>query len=65
MCGLLATGAILFAVIKELFWSQSPQSIYSDALKKCIEHTKICDVLGPPITGFDLLLFYAIFYNLI
>nr|SVE92755.1 EOG090X0I05 [Megafenestra aurita] len=52
ICGFIATGAILFAVIKELFWSQSPQSIYSDALKKCTEFPKICDLLGEPITGF-------------
>lgn len=50
--GFLATGAILFAVVKELFWSQSPQSIYSDALKKCTEFYRICDLLGEPITGF-------------
>lgn len=52
ICGFIATGAILFAVIKELFWSQSPQSIYSDALKKCTEFPRICDLLGEPITGF-------------
>lgn len=52
VCGFIATGAILYTVIKELFWSQSPQSIYSDALQKCIEHPKICDMLGEPITGF-------------
>nr|SVE93982.1 EOG090X0I05 [Scapholeberis mucronata] len=52
ICGFIATGAILFAVVKELFWSQSPQSIYSDALKKCIEFPRICDLLGEPIKGF-------------
>lgn len=49
--GLVITGVILFTVLKELFWSQSPQSIYSDALKKCIIHPRICDVLGEPITA--------------
>nr|CAH0098236.1 unnamed protein product [Daphnia galeata] len=50
--GFLATGALLFAVFKELFWSESPQSIYSDALKKCTDHPRIKDFLGEPITGF-------------
>nr|SVE78598.1 EOG090X0I05 [Daphnia lumholtzi] len=50
--GFLATGALLFAVIKELLWSESPQSVYSDALKKCIEYSRMKDLLGEPITGF-------------
>nr|SVE94603.1 EOG090X0I05 [Simocephalus serrulatus] len=50
--GFLAAGAILYAVIKELFSSQSPQSIYSDALKKCLEFSRVCDLLGEPITAF-------------
>lgn len=50
--GFLATGAILFAVIKELFSNQSPQYIYSDALKKCTEFPRVCDLLGEPIVGF-------------
>ncbi|XP_057376277.1 mitochondrial import inner membrane translocase subunit Tim21-like [Daphnia carinata] len=50
--GFLATGALLFAVIKELLWSESPQSVYSDALKKCTECSRMKDLLGEPITGF-------------
>jgi import inner membrane translocase subunit TIM21 len=50
--GFLATGALLFAVFKELFWSESPQSVYSDALKKCTDYPRMKDLLGEPITGF-------------
>nr|SVE74546.1 EOG090X0I05 [Daphnia barbata] len=50
--GFIATGALLFAVIRELLWSESPQSVYSDALKKCSEYSRIKDLLGEPITGF-------------
>ncbi len=59
--GLFVTGVIFFTVLKELFWSQSPQSIYSDALDKCCKHPKICDILGEPITGVRLN--YFIFFT--
>nr|SVE70164.1 EOG090X0I05 [Eubosmina coregoni] len=49
--GLIAAGIILFTVLKELFWSQSPQSIYSDAFKKCTGNSRLCDILGQPIKG--------------
>lgn len=50
--GLFATGAFLFALVSELFSSQSPNSLYSDALKKCKEFPRICHLLGKPIVGF-------------
>ena len=50
--GLGATGYILFTIFKELFSNQSPQAIYSQSLKKCCEHPRVCDLLGEPIIGF-------------
>ena len=49
--GLGVTGAIFYIIFKELFSSESPNNIFSAALDKCIENTKVQDMLGAPIKG--------------
>ncbi|XP_046385490.1 mitochondrial import inner membrane translocase subunit Tim21 [Ischnura elegans] len=50
--GVGVTGFILFTVFKELFSSNSPNSIYTAALEKCRKDPRVVDLLGDPIKGF-------------
>lgn len=43
---------MFYAIFRELFSGQSPNSVYSDALKICRNDTSITDVLGEPIKGY-------------
>lgn len=52
LLGVGVTGIMLFAIFRELFSSQSPNSVYSEALEKCKDHPKVQDTLGTPIKGF-------------
>ncbi|KAA0199443.1 hypothetical protein HAZT_HAZT003996 [Hyalella azteca] len=46
LVGLGVTGYLFYTVFGELFASFSPQSVYSDAVKKCCAHPRVQDVLG-------------------
>ena len=46
------TAVILYAVCRELFWSDSPNVIYSKALKLCKSDPRVIDAIGQPIKGF-------------
>ncbi|KAJ8729311.1 hypothetical protein PYW08_000892 [Mythimna loreyi] len=50
--GLGVTGVIFYYVFRELFSSNSPNSIYSDALAKCKNDPRVEDALGAPIKGY-------------
>ncbi|KAJ0181970.1 hypothetical protein K1T71_002692 [Dendrolimus kikuchii] len=52
LIGLGATGIIFFYVFRELFSSNSPNSIYSEALEKCKNDPRVEDALGAPIKGY-------------
>lgn len=52
LLGLGITGTILWAVFKELFSSNSPNNIYSSALKACENDQRIQDQLGQPIKAY-------------
>lgn len=52
LLGVGVTGAMFYTIFSELFSSNSPNSIYSKALEKCIAHPKVQDLLGEPIKGF-------------
>ncbi|CAH8634663.1 unnamed protein product [Heterobilharzia americana] len=47
--GLTLTGAILFTIVRELFSSKSPNSVYSDAFKICKADQRVLDLLGSSI----------------
>lgn len=50
--GVGVTGALFYAIFRELFSSNSPNSIYSKALDRVINEPKVQDSLGAPIKGF-------------
>ncbi|XP_059480449.1 mitochondrial import inner membrane translocase subunit Tim21 [Neocloeon triangulifer] len=50
--GLGVTAIILYYVFRELFSSDSPNSVYTAALERCIKNPKVADLLGEPIKGF-------------
>ncbi|KAL5288313.1 TIMM21 family protein [Megaselia abdita] len=50
--GVGVTGALFYAIFRELFSSNSPNSIYSKALDRVINEPKVQDTLGAPIKGF-------------
>lgn len=50
--GVGVTGALFYAIFRELFSSNSPNSIYSRALDKVINDPRVQDSLGAPIKGF-------------
>ncbi|XP_049870390.1 mitochondrial import inner membrane translocase subunit Tim21 [Pectinophora gossypiella] len=52
LVGLGVTGIIFFYVFRELFSSNSPNSIYSQALEKCKNDPRVEDELGSPIKGY-------------
>ncbi|XP_068621352.1 mitochondrial import inner membrane translocase subunit Tim21 [Battus philenor] len=52
LAGIGVTGVIFYYVFRELFSSNSPNSIYSVALEKCKNDPRIEDALGAPIKGF-------------
>ncbi|XP_055921733.1 mitochondrial import inner membrane translocase subunit Tim21 [Eupeodes corollae] len=52
LLGVGVTGALFYAVFKELFSSNSPNNIYSRALERVKEEPRVQDVLGAPIKGF-------------
>ncbi|KAJ2953743.1 hypothetical protein O0L34_g1369 [Tuta absoluta] len=52
LLGLGVTGVIFFYVFRELFSSNSANSIYSEALEKCKNDPRVEDALGAPIKGY-------------
>ncbi|XP_050670225.1 mitochondrial import inner membrane translocase subunit Tim21 [Leptidea sinapis] len=52
LVGVGVTGVIFYYVFRELFSSNSPNSIYSEALEKCKNDPRIEDALGAPIKGY-------------
>ncbi|XP_075992475.1 mitochondrial import inner membrane translocase subunit Tim21 [Anticarsia gemmatalis] len=52
LLGVGVTGVIFFYVFRELFSSNSANSIYSEALEKCKNDPRIEDALGAPIKGY-------------
>ncbi|GAB0089074.1 mitochondrial import inner membrane translocase subunit Tim21 [Sergentomyia squamirostris] len=52
LLGIGVTGALFYTVFRELFSSSSPNSIYSNALDRCINDSRVQDALGAPIKGY-------------
>ncbi|XP_063702841.1 mitochondrial import inner membrane translocase subunit Tim21 [Culicoides brevitarsis] len=52
LAGVGVTGIMFYAIFRELFSSQSPNNVYSEALDKCKNDTRIQDALGVPIKGY-------------
>lgn len=52
LVGVAVTGVLIFAVGRELWSSTSSNSIYSAALKACIDDPRVQDSLGSPIKGY-------------
>uniref|UniRef100_A0A0K8TMR6 Mitochondrial import inner membrane translocase subunit Tim21 n=1 Tax=Tabanus bromius TaxID=304241 RepID=A0A0K8TMR6_TABBR len=52
LIGIGVTGIMFYTIFKELFSSKSPNSVYTEALSKCIEDPRVQDALGSPIKGF-------------
>ncbi|XP_065345740.1 mitochondrial import inner membrane translocase subunit Tim21 [Cloeon dipterum] len=52
LAGLGVTSIILYYVFRELFSSDSPNSVYTAALDRCLRDPKVADLLGEPIKGF-------------
>lgn len=52
LLGVGVTGVMFYAIFRELFSSQSPNSVYSEALDRCQDDPKVQDALGAPIKGF-------------
>lgn len=45
-------GIIVYFIGKELFSSESPNGVYANALKRCINHDEVRVLLGEPIKGY-------------
>lgn len=43
---------MFYAILSELFSGQSPNSVYTEALKMCRNDKKLADLLGEPIKGY-------------
>lgn len=43
---------MFYAILNELFSGQSPNSVYTEALKLCQNDQKLADFLGEPIKGY-------------
>lgn len=52
LLGIGVTGVIFFYVFRELFSSNSSNSIYSKAFEKCKNDPRVEDALGAPIKGY-------------
>lgn len=50
--GLAVTGFILYTIFGELFSGTSPNAIYTQAVEKCLNNTKVIDSLGEPIKSY-------------
>jgi len=52
LLGVGVTGMIFFTVFSELFSSKSPNNVYSKALERVCNDTRVQDALGEPISGY-------------
>lgn len=52
LIGVGVAGTIFYSVFSELFSSKSPNNIYAQAAKKCINFPQVEDKLGYPITSY-------------
>lgn len=52
IAGIGVTGVILYTLFSELFSSNSPYGVFSDARVRCMEHPKIVDLLGAPLKAY-------------
>ncbi|XP_072024317.1 mitochondrial import inner membrane translocase subunit Tim21-like [Amphiura filiformis] len=50
--GVGVTGLMFYTVFKELFSSNSPNGVYTKALKICLQDGEIIEELGEPIKGY-------------
>lgn len=50
--GVTVTGALFYAIFRELWSANSPNNVYSSALDRCVNDTRIQDALGAPIKGY-------------
>ena len=52
LAGIGMFGTVFYTVYKELFSSNSPNSLYDKAVVECLAHAKLVDMLGEPIRAF-------------
>ncbi|XP_058447886.1 mitochondrial import inner membrane translocase subunit Tim21 isoform X2 [Malaya genurostris] len=52
LLGVGVTGILFFAIFRELFSSNSPNSVYTEALERVKNEARVKDSLGAPIKGF-------------
>uniref|UniRef100_A0A1Q3F957 Mitochondrial import inner membrane translocase subunit Tim21 n=1 Tax=Culex tarsalis TaxID=7177 RepID=A0A1Q3F957_CULTA len=52
LVGVAVTGALFYMTFRELFSSNSPNNIYTDALDRVKNENRVKDALGAPIKGF-------------
>jgi import inner membrane translocase subunit TIM21 len=45
-------GVVLYTVLRELFSSNSPNSLYDRAVSDCLKNEKLLDLLGEPVKAF-------------
>ncbi|XP_055640847.1 mitochondrial import inner membrane translocase subunit Tim21 [Toxorhynchites rutilus septentrionalis] len=50
--GVGVTGALFYVIFRELFSSNSPNNIYTEALERVKSEARVKDALGAPIKGF-------------
>lgn len=52
LVGIGVTGVLFYGIFRELFSSSSSNSVYTEALDRCVNDFKVQDSLGAPIKGF-------------
>lgn len=52
IAGVGITGIMFYAIIRELFSGDSPNSVYTEALKLCRNDPAVSDSVGEPIKGY-------------
>ena len=50
--GLGVTAIMFYAIFRELFSSKSPNSVYDQAVNRCMQDTRVSDCLGEPIKAY-------------
>lgn len=51
LLGVGVTGALFYAIFRELFSSKSPSGVYSRSFRRCSDDPRVQDALGTPIKG--------------
>lgn len=52
MLGLGVTGILVYTILSELFSTNSPNSVYSKALDRCLKDDRVKISLGEPLKGY-------------